>query len=173
MRGPGARRGHSLVLHHKPATDTEKATTKIVLFGGRSNEIFKQHVPKTYEIKISSGTIDFVSYDKSPIKTEMCTTNDQENKSAGTRSTLVSTSTTCGPTNWTAIAKARRPRTRSAAASSAASDVLLMTIARIKSLRSASYQPSGRRRIMTPRRKWTLPLVDHREREQEVVGLSR
>ena len=68
-RGPGARRGHSLVLHHKPATDTEKATTKIVLFGGRSNEIFKQHVPKTYEIKISSGTIDFVSYDKSPIKT--------------------------------------------------------------------------------------------------------
>ena len=23
-RGPGARRGHSLVLHHKPATDTEK-----------------------------------------------------------------------------------------------------------------------------------------------------
>ena len=22
-RGPGARRGHSLVLHHKPATDTE------------------------------------------------------------------------------------------------------------------------------------------------------
>ena len=76
-RGPGARRGHSLVLHHKPATDTEKATTKIVLFGGRSNEIFKQHVPKTSEIKISSGTIDFVSYDKSPIKTEMCTTNDQ------------------------------------------------------------------------------------------------
>ena len=74
-RGPGARRGHSLVLHHKPATDTEKATTKIVLFGGRSNEIFKQHVPKTYEIKISSGTIDFVSYDKSPIKTEMCTTD--------------------------------------------------------------------------------------------------
>ena len=74
-RGPGARRGHSLVMHHKPATDTEKATTKIVLFGGRSNEIFKQHVPKTYEIKISSGTIDFVSYDKSPIKTEMCTTD--------------------------------------------------------------------------------------------------
>ena len=74
-RGPGARRGHSLVMHHKPATDTEQATTKIVLFGGRSNEIFKQHVPKTYEIKISSGTIDFVSYDKSPIKTEMCTTD--------------------------------------------------------------------------------------------------
>ena len=32
-------------------------------------------MPKTYEIKISSGTIDFVSYDKSPIKTEMCTTD--------------------------------------------------------------------------------------------------
>ena len=51
-RGPGARRGHSLVMHHKPATDTEKATTKIVLFGGRSNEIFKQHVPKTYELSL-------------------------------------------------------------------------------------------------------------------------
>ena len=46
-RGPGARRGHSLVLHHKPATDTGKPDENSVI--RRSVEqIFKQHVPKTY-----------------------------------------------------------------------------------------------------------------------------
>ena len=72
-----------MVLHHKPATDTEKATTKIVLFGGRSNEIFKQHVPKTYEIKISSGTIDFVVLRQVAHKNGECTTDlIPENRSA-------------------------------------------------------------------------------------------
>ena len=74
-RGPGARRGHSLVLYQKVQQDGT-SNSKILMFGGRSNEIFKQHVPRTYEIKITSGTIDFVSYDESPIKSEMCTMVD-------------------------------------------------------------------------------------------------
>ncbi|KAH8092270.1 hypothetical protein JL720_5238 [Aureococcus anophagefferens] len=41
--------------------------TMILMFGGRSNEVRRNHVPKTYEIETVNGTIDFVSYDKNPI----------------------------------------------------------------------------------------------------------
>ena len=61
-RGPGARRGHTMVLFN----------TMILMFGGRSNEVQRNHVPKTYEIEDVNGTIDFVSYDKNPIIDGTC-----------------------------------------------------------------------------------------------------
>lgn len=62
QRGPGARRGHSMVLFN----------TMILMFGGRSNEVRRNHVPKTYEIEDVNGTIEFVSYDRNPIIDGTC-----------------------------------------------------------------------------------------------------
>ena len=33
------------------------------MFGGRSNEVRREHVPKSYEIKDVDGVIEFKSYD--------------------------------------------------------------------------------------------------------------
>ncbi len=39
--GPGPRTGHTLNLRND---------TKLVLFGGRGNNVLREHIPKTYEI---------------------------------------------------------------------------------------------------------------------------
>ena len=46
--GPGSRRGHTIVL----------LGTKLILFAGRSNEIQKTHVPKTYKITDIDGILE-------------------------------------------------------------------------------------------------------------------
>jgi len=47
--------------------------TQILLFGGRSNEVKRQHVPMTYEIEDVDGVLEFVSYDKSSVLAGVCT----------------------------------------------------------------------------------------------------
>ncbi|KAJ8605840.1 hypothetical protein CTAYLR_000511 [Chrysophaeum taylorii] len=43
--------------------------SKIILFGGRSNEKKGAHVPKTYDVAEINGTIEFVTYEESPVTT--------------------------------------------------------------------------------------------------------
>jgi hypothetical protein len=57
--GPGGRRGHSMVLWDE---------TKVVLFGGRDNEIHKPDVPKTYELIGDDGILKFETYDEKPVR---------------------------------------------------------------------------------------------------------
>ena len=57
--GPQGRQGHSIVLWNE---------TKIVLFGGRDNEVQKPHVPKTYELIDDEGILKFESYDQKPVR---------------------------------------------------------------------------------------------------------
>lgn len=40
--GPGGRIGHSMVLAGND--------TRVILFGGRDNDILRQHIPRTYEV---------------------------------------------------------------------------------------------------------------------------
>eukprot|EP01084_Bolivina_argentea_P291148 500364_1 len=56
--GPGPRTGHTLNLQND---------TKLVLFGGRGNDVLREHIPKTYEITRHDGTFEFVSYDEKPV----------------------------------------------------------------------------------------------------------
>lgn len=53
-QGPGARRGHSMLLFGE---------SKLILFGGRSHEVEREHTPKTYRVAEVDGTIDFLSYE--------------------------------------------------------------------------------------------------------------
>ena len=57
--GPHGRRGHSLVLWNE---------TKIVMFGGRDNEIHKPDVPKTYDLVDDDGILKFDTYDEKPVR---------------------------------------------------------------------------------------------------------
>ncbi|CAM9543031.1 unnamed protein product [Phaeothamnion confervicola] len=59
--GPRGRTGHSMVLHNND--------TVVVLFGGRDNEIQREHVPKTYEIERVNGSLEFVAYNDKPVLT--------------------------------------------------------------------------------------------------------
>lgn len=52
--GPGPRAGHSMVL----------INDAIFLFGGRSNDIPVQHVPRTYEVSEADGQLSFATYDQ-------------------------------------------------------------------------------------------------------------
>jgi len=72
--GPHGRRGHSMVLYG----------TQIILFGGRDNEIRRNHVPRTYEIENQNGTLEFTVYDESPANPSLlnCTYPGRKN---GTR----------------------------------------------------------------------------------------
>lgn len=40
--GPGGRIGHSIVLAGNGS--------RVIMFGGRDNEIVRQHIPRTYEV---------------------------------------------------------------------------------------------------------------------------
>lgn len=40
--GPGGRIGHSMVLAGNDS--------RVIMFGGRDNEIVRQHIPRTYEV---------------------------------------------------------------------------------------------------------------------------
>ena len=51
--GPGGRRGHSLVVYD----------TQLIVFGGRTEDSTRAHVPKTYEIQDINGSLEFISYD--------------------------------------------------------------------------------------------------------------
>ncbi|CBN78621.1 conserved unknown protein [Ectocarpus siliculosus] len=54
--GPGGRIGHSMVLAGNDS--------RVIMFGGRDNEIVRQHIPRTYEVTRQDGTLEFVSYDE-------------------------------------------------------------------------------------------------------------
>ncbi|KAL3794138.1 hypothetical protein HJC23_012845 [Cyclotella cryptica] len=56
--GPGARRGHSLVIFNK---------TKVVLFGGRGNDAHRKHVPSRYNVVEDRGLLEFSTYDSFPL----------------------------------------------------------------------------------------------------------
>lgn len=56
--GPSARQGHSLVLYNN---------SKVLLFGGRDNDIHRPHVPMTFEVKENDGETDIVSYATEPL----------------------------------------------------------------------------------------------------------
>lgn len=51
--GPGARRGHSLSFYK----------SQLIVFGGRTEDTTRTHVPKTYEIHEVNGTLEFLSYE--------------------------------------------------------------------------------------------------------------
>eukprot|EP00520_Triparma_pacifica_P000336 CAMPEP_0118648420 /NCGR_PEP_ID=MMETSP0785-20121206/9146_1 /TAXON_ID=91992 /ORGANISM="Bolidomonas pacifica, Strain CCMP 1866" /LENGTH=1030 /DNA_ID=CAMNT_0006540611 /DNA_START=234 /DNA_END=3323 /DNA_ORIENTATION=+ len=64
--GPRGRRGHSISM--SPTTDTSKGSL-LIMFGGRDNEIQREHVPKTYNIIESEGSLEFETYTDQPVKT--------------------------------------------------------------------------------------------------------
>lgn len=45
--GPGGRIGHSMVLAGNDS--------RVIMFGGRDNEIVRQHIPKTYEVGLANS----------------------------------------------------------------------------------------------------------------------
>lgn len=53
--GPGGRIGHSMVL---AANDS-----RVVMFGGRDNEVVRQHIPRTYEVRFEYVHKYFVCHD--------------------------------------------------------------------------------------------------------------
>ena len=57
--GPRGRRGHTLILWEE---------SKVILFGGRDNEIHKQDVPKTYSLIDDDGILKFETYDQKPVR---------------------------------------------------------------------------------------------------------
>lgn len=54
--GPGGRIGHSMVL---AGNDTQ-----VIMFGGRGNEIVREHIPRTYEVGVGSIAFFFWVFDK-------------------------------------------------------------------------------------------------------------
>ena len=56
--GPGPRRGHSLVLYNK---------TAVILFGGRNKDVYRSHVPQTYNLVQENGVWKFKSYSEKPL----------------------------------------------------------------------------------------------------------
>jgi hypothetical protein len=58
-QGPSGRMGHSLVLYDNG--------TKVVMFGGRDNEVTRRHIPRTYNISRENGILQFVDYDQKPV----------------------------------------------------------------------------------------------------------
>lgn len=56
--GPRGRQGHSMVLWDD---------TKVVLFGGRDNQVHRPHVPKTFDIEDDEGLLSFATYDEKPV----------------------------------------------------------------------------------------------------------
>jgi len=59
--GPRGRKGHSLVVWNE---------TKIVMFGGRDNDVHRHHVPKTFELVNDDEVLTFASYDGKPLLEE-------------------------------------------------------------------------------------------------------
>jgi hypothetical protein len=62
---PGPREGHSMLI----------IDDRIILFGGRANEVYFENVPKTYEIKDTNGTLVVSTYDQKPVKEELLLKN--------------------------------------------------------------------------------------------------
>ena len=58
--GPRGRQGHSMVVWND----------KVVLFGGRDNEIHRPHIPKNYDLVEDQGVFHFASYSDKPLLTE-------------------------------------------------------------------------------------------------------
>ena len=59
--GPGARRGHTLVLFNQ---------TKLILFGGRGNDAHRPHVPKRFDVVDVDGVLEFSTHDGVPLSTD-------------------------------------------------------------------------------------------------------
>ena len=56
--GPRGRRGHTLVLYNE---------TKLILFGGKDNDMQRPHVPRTFELESRNGTLEFSTYEDKPV----------------------------------------------------------------------------------------------------------
>ena len=56
-QGPRGRRGHSMSM----------LGSRLIMFGGRDNEIQRQHVPKTYNIIEVEGSLEFQTYEDYPV----------------------------------------------------------------------------------------------------------
>eukprot|EP01029_Cantina_marsupialis_P024670 TRINITY_DN6398_c1_g1_i1.p1 TRINITY_DN6398_c1_g1~~TRINITY_DN6398_c1_g1_i1.p1 ORF type:complete len:784 (+),score=163.00 TRINITY_DN6398_c1_g1_i1:95-2446(+) len=54
---PGERMGHSMVLYEN----------QVFLFGGRGSNTEGEHIPKTYEIEMIDGNLEFKTYDEKPV----------------------------------------------------------------------------------------------------------
>lgn len=68
MDGPRARRGHTMVIARTPAgIPPFNGGTFILMFGGRDNTNYTEHVPKTYNIEKVNGTITFSTYEDKPV----------------------------------------------------------------------------------------------------------
>ena len=59
--GPRGRQGHSMVVWNH---------SKVILFGGRDNEIHRPHIPRTYDLMEEEGVLHFESYSDKPLLTE-------------------------------------------------------------------------------------------------------
>jgi len=57
--GPHGRSGHTLVLYQ---------TDKLILFGGRGNDVQRRHLPSTFDVVDSNGILEFSTYDSKPIR---------------------------------------------------------------------------------------------------------
>lgn len=75
--GPGRRRGHSMILF---------AGSRILMFGGRSTEVTRQHVPKTYRVAEINGSIEFLTYDEEPVRP--CDTEGSNNSNSSCDNTV-------------------------------------------------------------------------------------
>lgn len=56
-RGPGGRKGHSLVLDG----------TRVILFGGRDDETRREHTPRTFDMQEVNGVRSFTTYEDHPM----------------------------------------------------------------------------------------------------------
>jgi len=81
-KGPGARRGHAMTLFG----------SKIILFAGRSNEILKSHVPRSYQVRSVNGSMKFMTYDDAPVDESICASRsemkNQTNETVGCSNTI-------------------------------------------------------------------------------------
>lgn len=56
-QGPRGRTGHSMVLDG----------TRIILFGGRDDETYREHTPRTFDIEELEGARSFTTYENRPL----------------------------------------------------------------------------------------------------------
>ena len=64
-KGPRKRHGHSIVLWES------ENKIYLIMFGGRDEDMQKEHIPKSFELVEEEGILDFKSYDGKPIYNEL------------------------------------------------------------------------------------------------------
>ena len=56
--GPRGRQGHTLVVYEG---------SKLILFGGRDDDMQRPHVPRTFDLEDNNGTLDMITYEDKPV----------------------------------------------------------------------------------------------------------